>query len=69
MAVNTASLKAFTSALGRHLLEAVDRKLDLLLHRQTADSMASDAPRMSICAIKKPQAGPNCWKGWPKPVG
>jgi hypothetical protein len=45
MAVNTASLKAFTSALGRHLLEAVDRKLDLLLHRQTADSMASDAPQ------------------------
>ena len=45
MAVNTASLKAFTSALGRHLLEAVDRKLDLLLHRQNADSMASDAPQ------------------------
>ena len=45
MAVNTASLKAFTSAMGRHLLEAVDRKLDLLLHRQTADTMASDAPQ------------------------
>ena len=45
MAVNTASLKAFTSALGRHLLEAVDRKLELLLHRQTADTMASDAPQ------------------------
>ena len=45
MAVNTASLKAFTSAMGRHLLEAVDRKLDLLLHRQTAESMASDAPQ------------------------
>ena len=45
MAVNTASLKAFTSAMGRHLLEAVDRKLDLLLHRQTADSMATDAPQ------------------------
>ena len=45
MAVNTASLKAFTSALGRHLLEAVDRKLDLLLHRQTADTMATDAPQ------------------------
>ena len=44
MAVNTASLKAFTSAMGRHLLEAVDRKLDLLLHRQSADTMASDAP-------------------------
>ena len=45
MAVNTASLKAYTSAMGRHLLEAVDRKLDLLLHRQTAESMASDAPQ------------------------
>ena len=45
MAVNTASNKAFTSALGRHLLEAVDRKLDLLLHRQTTDSMATDAPQ------------------------
>ena len=45
MDVNTASLKAYTSAMGRHLLEAVDRKLDLLLHRQTADSMASDAPQ------------------------
>ena len=42
MAVNTASLKAFTSAMGRHLLEAVDRKLDLLLHRQSADTMATD---------------------------
>lgn len=45
MAVNSASLKAFTSAMGRHLLEAVDRKLELLLHRQTADTMASDAPQ------------------------
>ena len=45
MAVNTASLKAFTSALGRHLLEAVDRKLDRLLHRQTADTMATDTPQ------------------------
>ena len=45
MAVNSASLKALTSAMGRHLLEAVDRKLDLLLHRQTADTMASDAPQ------------------------
>jgi len=45
MAVNSASLQAFTSAMGRHLLEAVDRKLDLLLHRQTADTMASDAPQ------------------------
>ena len=45
MAVHTASLKAFTSAMGRHLLEAVDRKLDLLLHRQTANTMASDAPQ------------------------
>jgi hypothetical protein len=44
MAVNTASLKAYTSAMGRHLLEAVDRKLDLLLHRQSADTMATDSP-------------------------
>ena len=42
MAVNTASLKAYTSDMGRHLLEAVERKLDLLLHRQSADSMATD---------------------------
>ena len=28
--------------MGRHLLEAVDRKLDLLLHRQSADTMATD---------------------------
>lgn len=45
MAVNTASLKALTSAMGWHLLESVDRKLDLLLHRQTADTMATDAPQ------------------------
>ena len=31
--------------MGRHLLEAVDRKLALLCHRQTADTMASDAPQ------------------------
>ena len=45
MAVNTASLKAITSAMGRQLLEAVNRKLDLLLDRQTADTMATDAPQ------------------------
>ena len=45
MAVSTASLKAITSAMGRQLLEAVNRKLDLLLHRQTTDSMATDAPQ------------------------
>ena len=45
MAVNTASLKAITSAMGRQLLEAVNRKLDLLLHRQNAATMATDAPQ------------------------
>ena len=31
--------------MGRQLLEAVNRKLDLLLHRQTAATMATDAPQ------------------------
>ena len=41
MPVNTASLKAFAPAMRRQLLEAVGRKLDLLLHRQTAETLAT----------------------------
>ena len=41
MPFNIASLKAFAPAMRRQLLEAVGRKLDLLLHRQTAETLAT----------------------------
>ena len=44
MPVNTASLKAFAPDMRRQLLEVVGRKLDLLLHRQTADTLATYVP-------------------------
>ena len=47
MPVNTASLKAFAPAMRRQLLEAVGRKLDLLLHSQTADTLATYAPQIA----------------------
>ena len=37
MPVNTAALKTFAPAMRRQLLEAVGRKLDLLLHQASAD--------------------------------
>ena len=46
MPVNTASLKAFAPAMRRQLLEVVGRKLDLLLHRQTADTLATYVPQI-----------------------
>ena len=47
MPVNTASLKAFAPAMRRQLLEAVGRKLDLLLHSQTADTLVTYAPQIA----------------------
>jgi hypothetical protein len=44
--VNTAFLKAFAPAMHRQLLEVVGRKLDLLLHRQTADTLATYVPQI-----------------------
>jgi hypothetical protein len=43
MPVNTASLKTFAPAMRRQLLEAVGRKLDLLLHSQTPDTLSTYA--------------------------
>ncbi len=41
MPVNTAALKTFAPAMRRQLLEAVGRKLDLLLHSQTPDTLST----------------------------
>ena len=41
MSVNTAALKTFAPAMRRQLMEAVGRKLDLLLHSQTPDTLAT----------------------------
>lgn len=41
MPVNTAALKTFAPAMRRQLLEAVGRKLDLLLHSQTPDTLTT----------------------------
>lgn len=43
MPVNTATLKTFAPAMRRQLLEAVGRKLDLLLHSQTPDTLSTYA--------------------------
>ncbi len=41
MAVNTAALKSFAPAMRRQLIEAVGRKLDLLLTSQTPDTLST----------------------------
>ena len=41
MPVNTAVLKTFAPAMRRQLIEAVGRKLDLLLHSQTPDTLST----------------------------
>ena len=41
MPVNTAALKTFAPAMRRQLLEAVGRKLDLLLNSQTPDTLST----------------------------
>jgi hypothetical protein len=47
MAVNTAALKTFAPAMRRQLLEAVGRKLDLLLHSQTPDTLSTYAKQIA----------------------
>jgi hypothetical protein len=47
MPVNTASLKTFAPAMRRQLLEAVGRKLDLLLHSQTPDTLSTYAKQIA----------------------
>jgi hypothetical protein len=43
MLVNTAALKTFAPAMRRQLIEAVGRKLDLLLHQASADTLTTAA--------------------------
>ena len=47
MPVNTAALKEFAPAMRRQLIEAVGRKLDLLLHRQTPDTLTTYAQQIT----------------------
>jgi hypothetical protein len=47
MAVNTAALKTFAPAMRRQLLEAVGRKLDLLLTSQTPDTLSTYAKQIA----------------------
>ncbi len=47
MPVNTAALKTFAPAMRRQLLEAVGRKLDLLLHSQTPDTLSTYATQIA----------------------
>ena len=47
MAVNTAALKTFAPAMRRQLLEAVGRKLDLLLNSQTPDTLSTYAKQIA----------------------
>lgn len=47
MPVNTAALKTFAPAMRRQLLEAVGRKLDLLLHSQTPDTLSTYAKQVA----------------------
>ena len=43
MPVNTAALKTFAPAMRRQLIEAVGRKLDLLMHQASADTLTTAA--------------------------
>lgn len=47
MPVNTAALKTFAPAMRRQLLEAVGRKLDLLLNSQTPDTLSTYAKQIA----------------------
>ena len=47
MPVNTAALKTFAPAMRRQLIEAVGRKLDLLLHSQTPDTLSTYAKQIA----------------------
>jgi len=47
MPVNTAALKTFAPAMRRQLLEAVGRKLDLLLTSQTPDTLSTYAKQIA----------------------
>jgi type II restriction/modification system DNA methylase subunit YeeA len=47
MPVNTAALKTFAPAMRRQLLEAVGRKLDLLLNSQTPDTLSTYANQIA----------------------
>lgn len=47
MPVNTAAMKTFAPAMRRQLLEAVGRKLDLLLHSQTPDTLSTYAKQIA----------------------
>ena len=47
MPVNTATLKTFAPAMRRQLIEAVGRQLDLLLHSQTPDTLATYAKQIA----------------------
>jgi len=54
MPVNTAALKTFAPAMRRQLLEAVSRKLDLLLHSQTPDTLSTYTRQ--IAELRKQEA-------------
>jgi type II restriction/modification system DNA methylase subunit YeeA len=47
MPVNTAALKTFAPAMRRQLLEAVGRKLDLVLNSQTPDTLSTFAKQIA----------------------
>ena len=47
MPVNTAALKTFAPAMRRQLIEAVGRKLDLLLNSQTPDTLSTYAKQIA----------------------
>jgi hypothetical protein len=47
MAVNTAALKTFAPSMRRQLMEAVGRKLDLLLNSQTPDTLSTYAKQIA----------------------
>jgi type II restriction/modification system DNA methylase subunit YeeA len=53
MPVNTAALKTFAPAMRRQLLEAVGRKLDLLLTSQTPDTLSTYAKQIAELRVQE----------------
>jgi type II restriction/modification system DNA methylase subunit YeeA len=53
MPVNTAALKTFAPAMRRQLLEAVGRKLDLLLTSQTPDTLSTYARQIAELRVQE----------------
>ena len=67
MGVNTAALKTFAPAMRRQLMEAVARKLDLLLNSQTPDTLSTFAKQIAELRDEQEKSREQLLERWPTP--